>query len=253
MLEVRDLVKQFGGVRAVDGVSFTVRPSEVLGYLGPNGSGKTTTVNVVVGLVQPTRGSVTFAGQDIWQDIVAFRRRVGYVPEEPNLYSYLTGREYLELVGSLRGIPGTILARKITTLLGLFSLEPDSHTPLASYSKGMRQKVLISAALLHNPDLLIFDEPMSGLDAASAVVFRHLIKTLARAGKMILYSSHELDTVERVAERVIVLHHGRMVAHDSVERLRELMRLESLEEIFSELVCAEDPQAVAGDVQLLAG
>jgi len=201
-----------------------------------------------VGLVQPTRGSVTFAGQDIWQDIVAFRRRVGYVPEEPNLYSYLTGREYLEVVGSLRGIPAAGLTRKITALLGLFSLEPDSHTPLSSYSKGMRQKVLISAALLHNPDLLIFDEPMSGLDAASAVAFRHLIRALARAGKMILYSSHELDTVERVAERVIVLHHGRMVAHDSVERLRELMRLESLEEIFSELVCAEDPQAVAGRI-----
>ena len=152
------------------------------------------------------------------------------------------------MVGSLRGLPGAIVDRKITSLLRLFSLEPDSHTPLASYSKGMRQKVLISAALLHNPDLLIFDEPMSGLDAASAVVFRHLIKSLAQAGKMILYSSHELDTVERVAERVIVLHQGRMVAHDSVERLRELMRLESLEEIFSELVFAEDPQAVAGRI-----
>ncbi len=248
MLEVRDLAKQFGGVRAVDGVSFTVRPSEVLGYLGPNGSGKTTTVNMVVGLIQPTHGKVRFDGQDIWQDIVAFRRRVGYVPEEPNLYSYLTGREYLELVGSLRGLPGAALERKITALLGLFSLEPDSHTPLSSYSKGMRQKVLISAALLHNPDLLIFDEPMSGLDAASAVIFRHLIKTLASAGKMILYSSHELETVERVAKRVIVLHHGRMVAHDSVERLRELMRLESLEEIFSELVFTEDPQAVANRI-----
>lgn len=245
MLEVRDLVKVFGGVRAVDGVSFTLGPSEVLGYLGPNGSGKTTTVNMVVGLIQPTHGAVTFDGHDIWQDIVAFRRRVGYVPEEPNLYSYLTGREYLELVGRLRGLPGAALDRKITALLGLFSLEPDSHVSLGSYSKGMRQKVLISAALLHNPDLLIFDEPMSGLDAASAVIFRHLIKTLARAGKMILYSSHELETVERVAERVIVLHHGRMVAHDTVERLRELMRLESLEEIFSELVFTEDPQAVA--------
>jgi len=248
MLEVRDLVKQFGGVRAVDRVSFAVRPSEVLGYLGPNGSGKTTTVNMVVGLIQPTHGTVTYGGQDIWQDIVAFRRRVGYVPEEPNLYSYLTGREYLELVGSLRGLPSVALDRKITSLLRLFSLEPDSHTPLASYSKGMRQKVLISAALLHNPDLLIFDEPMSGLDAASAVMFRHLIKTLARAGKMILYSSHELETVERVAERVIVLHHGRMVAHDTVEQLRELMRLESLEEIFSELVFTEDPQAVASRI-----
>ena len=248
MLEARALVKQFGGLRAVDQVTFSVGPSEVLGYLGPNGSGKTTTVNMLVGLVQPTRGQVCIDGQDIWQDIVAYRRRVGYVPEEPNLYPYLTGREYLQLVGRLRGLPEAALDRKITALLGLFSLEPDSHSPLSSYSKGMRQKVLISAALMHNPDLLVFDEPMSGLDAASAVVFRHLIKGLARAGKVVLYSSHELETVERVADRVIVLHQGRMVAHDSVERLRELMRLESLEQIFSELVFTEDPQAVAGRI-----
>jgi len=248
MLEARALVKRFGGVRAVDQVTFSVRPSEVLGYLGPNGSGKTTTVNMLVGLIQPTRGQVVFEGHDIWDDIVAYRRRVGYVPEEPNLYPYLTGREYLELVGRLRGLPAAALDRKITALLGLFTLEPDSHSPLSSYSKGMRQKVLISAALLHNPDLLVFDEPMSGLDAASAVVFRHLIKALARAGKMVLYSSHELETVERVADRVIVLHQGRMVAHDSVARLRELMQLESLEQIFSELVITEAPQAVAGRI-----
>jgi len=248
MLEARALVKRFGGVPAVDQVTFSVRPSEVLGYLGPNGSGKTTTVNMLVGLIQPTRGQVVFEGHDIWDDIVAYRRRVGYVPEEPNLYPYLTGREYLELVGRLRGLPAAALDRKITALLGLFTLEPDSHSPLSSYSKGMRQKVLISAALLHNPDLLVFDEPMSGLDAASAVVFRHLIKALARAGKMVLYSSHELETVERLADRVIVLHQGRMVAHDSVERLRELMQLESLEQIFSELVITEAPQAVAGRI-----
>ena len=248
MLETRGLVKRFGGVCAVDDVSFTVRPSEVLGYLGPNGSGKTTTVNMLVGLIQPTRGDVRFDGQNIWDGIVEYRRRVGYVPEEPNLYPYLTGREYLELVGRLRGLPARLLDRKIAALLALFSLEPDGRSPLSSYSKGMRQKVLISAALLHDPDLLVFDEPASGLDAASAVVFRHLIKALAQAGKMVLYSSHELETVERVADRVVVLHEGRMVAYDSVEKLRTMMQLESLEAIFSELVFAEDPQAVAGRI-----
>jgi len=245
MLEARGLVKRFGSLSAVNDVSFTVQPSEVLGYLGPNGSGKTTTVNMLVGLLQPTRGSVRFDGCDIWDDIVGYRRRVGYVPEEPNLYPYLTGREYLELVGRLRSLPELLLGRRITRLLSLFSLEPDSHSPLSSYSKGMRQKVLISAALIHDPELLVFDEPMSGLDAASAVMFRHLIKGLARAGKTVLYSSHELETVERVADRVVVLHQGRMAAHDSVERLRELMKLDSLEEIFTELVFTEDPEAVA--------
>jgi ABC-2 type transport system ATP-binding protein len=248
MLEARELVKQFGGVRAVDHVSFTVEPGDVLGYLGPNGSGKTTTVNMVVGLTAPTRGSICIDGVDIWEDICAYRRRVGYVPEEPHLYPYLTGREYLELVGRLRGIREAELARKVTALLGLFSLAPDSYAPLSAYSKGMRQKVLVSAALLHNPDLLVFDEPMSGLDAASAVMFRHLIRALAQTGKMILYSSHELDAVERVSTSVIVLHQGRAVAHDSVERLRTLMKVKSLEEVFSELVFTEDPETVAARI-----
>jgi ABC-2 type transport system ATP-binding protein len=248
MLEACGLVKRFGGLTAVDGVSFDVRPGEVLGYLGPNGSGKTTTVSMVVGLLQPTRGHVCFDGGDVWDDIVGYRRRVGYVPEEPILYPYLTGREYLEFVGRLRGLPASLVDRKIAALLALFALEPDSHSPLSSYSKGMRQKVLISAALLHDPQLLVFDEPMSGLDAASAVIFRHLIKALAEAGKIVLYSSHELDAVERVATRVAVLHHGRMVAHDSVARLRALMQRESLEDIFSELVFTEDPAAVAGRI-----
>ena len=245
MLEACGLVKRFGGTVAVNDVSFAVGPSQVLGYLGPNGSGKTTTVNMLVGLLRPTRGHVRFDGRDIWDDIVGYRRRVGYVPEEPNLYPYLTGREYLELVGHLRSLPDRQLGRRLTRLLTLFSLEPDSHSPLSSYSKGMRQKVLISAALLHDPELLVFDEPMSGLDAASAVMFRHLIKALARAGKTVVYSSHELEALERVADRVVVLHQGRMAAHDSVERMRELMKLDSLEEIFTELVFTEDPEAVA--------
>lgn len=248
MLEACGLVKRFGSAIAVNDVSFAVGPSEVLGYLGPNGSGKTTTVNMLVGLIQPTRGHVRFEGCDIWDDIVGYRRHVGYVPEEPNLYPYLTGREYLELVGRLRNLPSRLLERKISGLLRLFSLEPDSHSPLSAYSKGMRQKVLISAALLHDPGLLVFDEPMSGLDAASAVIFRHLIRALARTGKTVIYSSHELEAVERVANRVVVLHQGSMVAHDSVENLRALMQLQSLEEIFSELVFTEDPEAVAGRI-----
>jgi ABC-2 type transport system ATP-binding protein len=245
MLDVRELSKSFGSVLAVNRVSFSVRASEVLGYLGPNGSGKSTTVNMIVGLLEPTSGSITFNGQEIWADIVEYRRHVGYVPEEPHLYPYLTGREYLELVGRLRGMPAALLARRIDAFLELFGLDADGPAPLSEFSKGMRQKVLISAALLHNPDLLVFDEPMSGLDAASALVFRHLITTLSAAGKTVLYSSHELETVEKVATRVVVLHHGCCVAHDSVERLRDLLQVGSLEAIFSELVRADDPALVA--------
>jgi ABC-2 type transport system ATP-binding protein len=245
MLEARHLVKAYSGVCAVNDVSFTVRPSEVLGYLGPNGSGKTTTVNMLTGLIQPTRGQVLIDGTDIHDDLVGYRARLGYVPEEPHLYSYLSGREYLQLVGRLRGMRAAALDRKIDAFLGLFSLSTDAGAPLSSYSKGMRQKVLISAALMHDPDLIVFDEPTSGLDAASNLVFRHVVRALARAGKVVLYSSHELETIEKVCSSVILLHEGRTVAHGSVDHLRDLMQADSLEQVFAQLVFREDPERIA--------
>ena len=211
MLEARHLLKRYAGVCAVNDVSFTLRPSEVLGYLGPNGSGKTTTVNILTGLIEPTRGQVLLDGTDIRDQFVDYRARLGYVPEEPYLYSYLSGREYLQLVGRLRGLREAPLDRKIEHFLGLFSLASDADAPMSSYSKGMRQKVLIIAALMHDPDIVIFDEPTSGLDAASSLVFRYLVQGLARAGKIVLYSSHELETIEKVCTSVILLHEGRAV------------------------------------------
>lgn len=245
MLEARHLVKRFTGVCAVNDVSFTLGPSEVLGYLGPNGSGKTTTVNMLTGLIHPTRGQVIVDGVDIHDHLVEYRARLGYVPEEPHLYSYLSGREYLQLVGRLRGLPQARLDSKIDAFLELFSLASDGDAPISSYSKGMRQKVLISAALMHDPDFLIFDEPTSGLDAGSALVFRHLVGALAQAGKIVLYSSHELETIEKVCSSVILLHEGRAVAHGTMEHLRDLMHVQSLEQVFAQLVFREDPQQIA--------
>ena len=245
MLEARDLVKQYRGVRAVNHVSFTLGPSEVLGYLGPNGSGKTTTANMLTGLVQPTGGQVLLDGQNIHDDLVGYRARLGYVPEEPNLYTYLSGREYLQLVGRLRGLPQARLDRKIDALLGLLSLASDGDAPMSAYSKGMRQKILISAALMHDPQIVIFDEPTSGLDAASALVFRHLVLALARAGKMVLYSSHELEAIEKVCSSVILLHEGCVVAHGPIDTLRDLMHVQSLEQVFAQLVFREDPEQIA--------
>jgi len=229
-------------------VSFRVRPGEILGYLGPNGSGKTTTVNMIMGLVEPTLGEVLFEGKPILRDPVAFRRRVGYVPEEPNLYPFLSGREYLELVGCLRGMPAAVLRRKIDDLLWLLGLREDAEAAIASYSKGMRQKVLISAALLHDPDLLIFDEPLSGLDVTTALVFRHLVQELAARGKIVLYSSHVLEVVEKICSKVMVLYRGEVVADDSVDRLRDMMALRSLEEVFGQLVEQRDPLAAAAEI-----
>ena len=248
MLEVRELTKRYTTVTAVEDVSFTVKPYEVLGYLGPNGSGKSTTVNIITGLLEPTRGEVLFEGRSIQSQLIDYKRRLGYVPESPHLYPHLTGREYLQLVGRLRGMPQRTLDPKIDDLLQLFSLGASRHSPIASYSKGMRQKVLISAALLHNPDILVFDEPLSGLDVTSGLVFRNLVKTLAREGKIILYSSHVLEVVEKVCTHVMILRKGHVVANDSVEGLRNLMHLPSLEDIFSELVLEQDIETTANAI-----
>jgi ABC-2 type transport system ATP-binding protein len=248
MLHAQSLTKWYGAIRAVSDVSFTVAAGEVLGYLGPNGSGKTTTVGMVLGLVEPSGGSVLFRGQDIADDPVDFRRNVGYVPEEPHLYPYLSGFEYLELVADLRDMDARVSRKRIEALLEVFGLETFARAALSSYSKGMRQKVLISAALLHNPALLIFDEPVSGLDATSALVFRHLLAALAAAGKAVMYCSHELDAVEKTCSRVIVLHHGTVVADDSVDRLRESLSQASLEGAFQQLVAEVDPAQAAKEI-----
>ncbi len=245
MLEVRHLIKRYSGIPAVDDVSFVIRPGEILGYLGPNGAGKSTTVKMLTGLLEPTSGHIQFHGGDIRADLKAFQRRIGYVPEEPHLYPHLSGREYLQLVGRLRGLPRRVLEPKMDELLRLIGLWEDRHSPLAAYSKGMRQKILLMAALLHDPELLILDEPFSGLDVNAAMVLRSLLKSLAERQKMILYSSHVLEVVEKVCHTVLILRKGRVVAHDSVARLRELMSESSLEGVFAQLTQTEDTDAIA--------
>ena len=245
---MRGLTKRYTTTRAIDDVSFTVKPYEVLGYLGPNGSGKSTTVNIITGLLEPTGGEVLFEGRSIQSQLIEYKRRLGYVPEQPHLYPHLSGTEYLQLAGRLRGLPKRQLDSKIEEMLQLFGLGAARHSRISSYSKGMRQKVLISAALLHNPDILVFDEPLSGLDVTSGLVFRNLVKALAREGQIILYSSHVLEVVEKVCTEVMILRKGRVVANDSVENLRGLMKLKSLEDIFSELVLEQDIETTANAI-----
>ena len=248
MLEIRHLCKRFSGIVAVDNVSFQASPGQVTGYLGPNGSGKSTTMKMITGLIEPTSGEILFGGERIQHDPIAYKKRMGYVPEEPQLYAHLTGLEYLTMVGQLRGLPDKPAAERIDGLLRLLSLHEDRHVPISSYSKGMRQKVLLSAALLHNPDLILLDEPFSGLDVASVLVMRSLMRELAARGKVVLLSSHELELVERVCTRVVILHRGKLVADDSIERLRSLMALPTLEDIFSQLAVEQDTAAVSREI-----
>lgn len=247
-LELHNVSKRFTGILAVDNVSFQARAGEITGYLGPNGSGKSTTMKMITGLIEPAAGEIFFDGQPIRSDLLGFKQRMGYVPEEPYLYSHLSGLEYLTMVGQLRDMPTKATAARIDGLLRLLSLHGDRHVPISSYSKGMRQKVLLSAALLHNPDLILLDEPFSGLDVSTSLVLRSLIQELAARGKVVLFSSHELETVERVCSHVVILHRGKLVADDSIEGLRTLMALPTLEEIFSQLAVEQDTAAISREI-----
>ena len=248
MLEARGLSKFYAGIPAVKDVSFTVRRGEVLGLLGPNGSGKSTTVSMVTGLIEPTVGQVLLDGRSISLGPLEYRAKLGYVPEEAHLYTYLTGPEYLELIGQLRGVEHKVLDEKIAAFMRIFGLEDDRYAQMSAYSKGMRQKILISAALLHDPEIVVLDEPGSGLDVTSLLVLRTLVQELAAAGKIVIYSSHELEMVERVATDVMILYDSAVVAHDPVTRLRELMALPSLEQVFKKVAVKTDVDQVARDL-----
>jgi ABC-2 type transport system ATP-binding protein len=248
MLELRRVSKRFSSIAAVDNVSFSARPAEVTGYLGPNGSGKSTTMKMITGLIEMSAGQILFENKPIQDDLIAYKRRMGYVPEEPYLYTHLSGAEYLTMVAQLRSLPARQSLERIDGMLCLFSLYDDRHASISSYSKGMRQKILLIAALMHNPQLILLDEPFSGLDVASSLVLRSLIQELAARGKVVLFSSHELDTVERICSRVVILHHGKLVADDSIERLRSLMELPTLEKIFSQLAVEQDTESMARQI-----
>jgi len=253
-LEARRLTKYYSAIPAIRDVSFTVEPGAILGLLGPNGSGKSTTVSLLTGLREPSAGQIWFDGRNIAEGLVAYRARVGYVPEEAQLYTFLSAREHLELVGRLRRLPTRLLARKISTLLDLLGLTSAANQPISGYSKGMKQKVLLIAALLHDPDLLILDEPESGLDLTAGLVLRHLIPILAARGKTILYSSHVLDQVERLCADVVVLHHGRIVAEGPVSQLRAMTQGNpSLEDVITQLVTTVDPARTAGEIADVSG
>jgi ABC-2 type transport system ATP-binding protein len=246
VLEAQDLTKRYHGLLAVDRVSFRIAPGEILGYLGPNGSGKSTTINMVVGLLEATSGSLALFGRRLDDDPEGYKRRIGYVPEEPYLYTYLSAPEYLSLVGGLRGVRNP--EDKITQLLQLFGLWESRYQAMSGFSKGMRQRVLLSAALLHGPDLLVLDEPFSGLDVNAAFLFRTLLRRFVRDGRMILFSSHRFDVVEQICSRALILSAGRVVAEERVNGRRGSTGSLSLEEVFARVTHQEDYTGLAEEI-----
>ncbi len=236
---VEGLTFSYGMGEVVHEICFRLRAGEVVGLLGPNGAGKSTTIKVLSGVLPPGRGSVEIAGYGLPDEAAEAKKRIGYVPEAAGLFESLTGQEFLELMGRLQDVPEECLQFRIGRFLEQFGLRDDRLRPLDGYSKGMRQKVLLSAALLHNPDVVLLDEPLSGLDVNSGLMVRDLVAVLAEEGKTILYSSHVLDVVERVCHRALILHEGRLVADGSLEALKSSTEVGRLEDVFRQLTYTE--------------
>jgi ABC-2 type transport system ATP-binding protein len=248
VLEVKHLFRSFRGIPAVSDVSFQVSPGEIVGFLGPNGAGKSTTVKMITGLLRPNDGRVLFDGRDIHADLLSWRATFGYIPEEAHLYTWMSAMEYLQLVGRLRGMGERVIRDKAEGLLALLGLESWRFSPMSVYSKGMRQRVLMAAALMHDPRMLILDEPLSGLDVLSSRLFRDLLHELAAAGKAVLYISHVLEIVEQICDRVVVISQGRIVADAPPADLTQLMELPTLEKVFAQLVRQQDTRFAAREM-----
>jgi len=248
VLEARDIAKRYGAVTAVRDISFAIRPGEILGVLGPNGSGKSTIVKMVTGILEPTRGQVWFEGRRIDQELSGFKRSLGYVPEQPDLYGFLSGWEYLDLVATLRGLEARTFREKASAMLEGFTLFASRDAPIHSYSKGMRQRIVLIAAMMHDPELLVLDEPFSGLDVTSALVLRHVIQRLAEEGKALLFSSPVLEQVDRLCSHLLVIKRGAMVAHGSMDEMRAGFAGMSLEAGFMQLTEQVDADRIANEI-----
>lgn len=240
MIEVHDLSKRYADKLAVAGVSFTIRPGQITGLLGPNGAGKSTTIKMLVGILAPTSGRIEICGHDLALDPLAAKRRMGYVPDSGALYQTLTPHEYLALVAELHEMPRAEAAERIEQLLSAFQLTDAATKQIVALSKGMRQKTLIASALLPDPDVLLLDEPLSGLDVNAALTFRRLLEGLASRGKTIVFCSHILDLVERLCSRVILLNEGRIVADEATAELIARSTQPTLEGVFQSLTRRDD-------------
>jgi ABC-2 type transport system ATP-binding protein len=240
MIETDSLTKNYGGKTALDRLSFRVEPGTIFGFLGPNGAGKTTTVKVLTGLLRPTSGRAHVAGFNVTEQPLEVKRRLGYVPETGALYESLTPAEYMELVACLHHLESKAAAARMDELLDLFGVLDVKHQRMTEFSKGMKQKVLISAALIHKPDVLFLDEPLNGLDANAAMIFKELLKKLAAQGKTILFCSHILEVVERICGRILIINEGKRIIEGSAEEICASTGTATLEQAFGQLTGSRD-------------
>ncbi len=247
-IHTSNLTKIYGRIVAVEDINLDVPKGQIIGYLGPNGAGKTTTVKMLVGILNPTSGQASVAGYDVVKDNLELKKHVGYVPESVALYESLTPLEYLRMVGRLHHMNEGVIDRKISRLMDLFDMRQVLHRRISGLSRGMKQKILITSALMHNPDVIFLDEPLSGLDVTTVSIMKKLIQKLAGEGKTIFYCTHILEVAESICQRIVIINEGRIIADGSVNELKEMTTRSSLEEIFVQLTETTDIDAKASDI-----
>lgn len=245
VINIKNLQMHFGTKEVLKGIDLTVYPGQIIGYIGPNGAGKSTTIKIILGLLEGYTGKIEIFGNEIRQDSIEYKKKIGYVPESAEIYDTLTAREYLTFIGELYGRKTSKIEEKAEKLMKILGVEEVYDSRISSFSKGMKQKVVIISSLLHNPDILFLDEPLSGLDANSVIVVKEILDQLAQQGKTIFYSSHIMDVVEKISNRIVLLRDGQIVADGSFQTLKEQSQDGSLEQIFNQLTGFTSHQSLA--------
>ncbi|MGX5817402.1 ABC transporter ATP-binding protein [Chitinophaga lutea] len=244
IISIRQLSKQYGDKKVLKGIDLDVYPGQIIGYIGPNGAGKSTTVKILIGLIGDFEGEVTVLGHDLRTDALSVKSVVGYVPENAEIYDVLTPMEYLSFIGKLYKLDDALIEERALKMLEAFGLLENRDQRMDTFSKGMRQKVLITSGLLHNPQIVVLDEPLSGLDANAVIIVKEILSLLKKEGKTIFYCSHMMDVVEKVSDRIVLINEGSVVADGSFEELKQ-SEGDTLERIFSNLTGKDDFSTVA--------
>jgi ABC-2 type transport system ATP-binding protein len=241
LIEISILTKQFGSVEALSGLNFCVMPGEIFGLLGPNGAGKTTTIKIITGLIKPTSGMVTVGGFDPVKNPVEVKSRIGYVAEKPILYESLSPRDFLEFVASIRKTDQSLTNSAVTQLANAFDMTQYFDAPIATLSMGMKQKVSLIAALIHQPPILLLDEPLNGLDAKSSRIIKDLLSLHTQKGGAVLFSTHIMEVAEQICTRIGIIYNGKVIAEGNLDQLKSKIRgkSETLEEVFLKLTNEE--------------
>ena len=253
MIQVKSVSRSFGPLKAVDDLSFEVRAGEIFALLGPNGAGKTTTIKMILSMLRPDSGEILFDGSAITTEDNGYKARIGYVPESCALYENLTGFEYLQFIGNLHHLPEASIVEKAEGLLSALDLGESANKLVREYSKGMKQKILIASALLHDPDLIILDEPFSGLDANAVSVFKEIFRGQVKAGKAVIFCSHILEVVERLVDRILIIKDGKSLAAGTPTEILNQTGLASLDKAFNILTGAQDIDSKARDIVDIIG